>query len=142
MKNLIFILSLSLSFVGCPGEKRPDNYLTIFNNTEEEIHVFFNIKSIFDKRGIEGLPYDKIEPSRSYREGFLNEIYDNNEVMVFIFVKDTTFKKYTLQEIDEQMLYDKRYDLTLEDLKEMDFKIVYTGEEDESLDEQNGSKSF
>ena len=116
--------------IGCPEEKEPDNYLTIINNTEEEIHLFFNVKSLFDKRGIEGLPHNKIAPKNIYREGFLYEVFENNKLMIFVFVKNNIFKTYSLKEIHDQELYDKRYDLTLEDLEKMDFKIAYLGEEE------------
>ena len=36
--------------------------------------------------------------------------------------------KYTKKELVEKNIYDKQYTLFYEDLKKMDFRIIYTGE--------------
>lgn len=46
----------------------------------------------------------------------------------FLLFKDSTMEKYTDEELAEKNIFDKRYSYTYDQLKAMNFKIVYTGE--------------
>lgn len=54
--------------------------------------------------------------------------YDPPECLGIIIFKKSTMERYTKEELVYSKIYDAVYTLTLEDLKELDYKIIYTGE--------------
>ena len=46
----------------------------------------------------------------------------------FLIFKESTINKYSHRELVEQDIYDKRYDLTYDELVAMNFTITYTGD--------------
>lgn len=58
------------------------------------------------------------------------KVQDNgvNDFLGILIFKKSTMNKYTKKELVEKNIYDKQYTLFYEDLKKMDFRIIYTGE--------------
>ena len=52
---------------------------------------------------------------------------DTKELHLILF-KQETLNRYTADELVEQNIYDKRYDLTYDELVAMNFTITYTGD--------------
>lgn len=133
MKTLkILILSIvCFSLQGCPGEGDediPDNFFNIKNNFSEDIYVNYEILNIelLPNRYPEA-PTLKIIQSSSYREAYKNNFFDVGKKLWILIFKKSTLETHSWQEIKDQGLYDKRYDLTLEQLRAMNYEIVYTG---------------
>jgi len=140
MKNLAILLFLTL--FSCPSESFPEYRWELVNNSNGLIHVVWGIIPkkeyiyIDDKTG-EGTflgPYDILQKNDKVIDGIDSISFKENKNLWIIVYKQSTLDSYTWEEIRDQGLFDQRYDLTLEDLREMDFKIMYTVEEDESLD--------
>lgn len=55
-----------------------------------------------------------------------NELQANDKYQVIIF-KQSTLDKYSKEEIIKQNIFDKRYELSYNELKKMNFKITYSG---------------
>lgn len=52
-------------------------------------------------------------------------LFNNNRKLNILIYKESTLNQYSWQEIQEQNIFDKRYVLTLEELKAMNYTIVY-----------------
>lgn len=64
---------------------------------------------------------------------FKNEAYPIDNINSYhtlhvLVYKQSTLDRYTTDELIEQNIYDKRYDLTYDELKAMNFTITYTGD--------------
>ncbi|MVX35322.1 hypothetical protein [Myroides sp. LoEW2-1] len=57
---------------------------------------------------------------------FNSEYYNNKQTRIFIY-KRSTLDSYSWNEIVKKKLYDKRYSYSLEELKAMNWTIIYDG---------------
>lgn len=133
MKTLkILLLSIiCFSLQGCPGEGEediPDNFFNIQNNFNEDIYVYYEIldTELLPIR-YPVVPSIKIIQTGKYREAYKNVFFDGGKKLWILVFKKSTLENNTWQVIKDQGLYDKRYDLTLEQLKALNYEIVYTG---------------
>jgi hypothetical protein len=133
MKTLkILLLSIiCFSLQGCPGEGEediPDNFFNIQNNFNEDIYVYYEIldSELLPNR-YPVAPSVKITQSAKYKEAYKNNFFDGGKKLWILIYKKSTLDTKTWQEIKDQGLYDKRYDLTLDQLKALNYEIVYTG---------------
>jgi hypothetical protein len=133
MKTLkILLLSIiCFSLQGCPGEGEedvPDNFFNIQNNFNEDIYVYYEIldTELLPIR-YPVVPSIKIIQTGKYREAYKNVFFDGGKKLWILVFKKSTLENNTWQAIKDQGLYDKRYDLTLEQLKALNYEIVYTG---------------
>ena len=56
-----------------------------------------------------------------------NELQANDKYQVIIF-KQSTLDKYSKEEIIKQNIFDKRYELSYNELKKVNFKMTYSGD--------------
>ena len=132
MKTLKIISIVFIAFLlqACPGEqeKDPDNNLVLYNNSNEEIIIYY-IMSSNTTNLIDFFP----SPNGIVKKGDKKTIsidynsFDNNRKFWVTVVKKSTLDAHTWQEIKDQGLYDKRYSFTLEELKAINFQIIYDG---------------
>lgn len=100
------------------------------NQTSETLYVinvnkgdaFENIFKNYSNAKIV-LPHEKLEVTATCPPNH----FSGKIINVFYVFKESTFKTYTKEEIVEHNIYDKRYELTYQQLEEMDFTVVYTG---------------
>lgn len=114
--------------LGCPEGEPDDLKITICNQTNESIFFYSSREDISefltDCRVLS--EFELLENKCfSYYTG--SEYYSNYRYTLYIFNKSTV-DKYTCEEIRENELYDKKYLLSLEDLRELNFIINYTGD--------------
>jgi hypothetical protein len=135
--NLIILASILMLTVACPDrDYAPDSTLLIKNNSKDTLLYFIEFKSIVDTV----LPSYNLFPDEStkstwlifpysesrYKDAFIktfNEL-DNKVLMVFIFdakVLETT----PWDTVKAKYLVLKRYDLSLQDLEDMNWTITY-----------------
>ncbi|MGM0635838.1 MAG: hypothetical protein ACQESK_07200 [Bacteroidota bacterium] len=137
MKKIKILSLFMLCFLlqACPNllDDSPDFYVTIINNSDEKI--FYHTRSYqsnediqenhlyqFDPRGRD----DAVIPNGSVQIGFDN----SNRVLgtTFMIYKESTFEENDWETIRDEGLFDARYDLTDDELAEMDYTIEFTGE--------------
>ena len=53
--------------------------------------------------------------------------FEKNESLYIFLFKESTINDHSLEEIQEQNLYDKRYCFTLDELNAMNWELVYNG---------------
>lgn len=141
-KGLFYILScfifcLFTATTCCEGETYEIDIVSVYNNTEDTVYICFDTPEI----GTPDLtPYElftrfpskltKKQPFAVYEEMHVcyNGLERDLTYQIIIF-KQSTIDKYTKEELMEQEIFDKRYIFTYDDLKAMDYKVVYTGEE-------------
>jgi hypothetical protein len=130
MKTLkILLLSIiCFSLQGCPGEieKEPDISFKIQNSSTMDIYftVSHNNGNILIRQPEER---DRILINGVKNEVTFNSFFQEGRLLTIFIYKKSTLDSKTWQEIKDQGLYDKRYDLTLEQLKALNYEIVYTG---------------
>lgn len=130
MKTLkILLLSIiSFSLQGCPGEveKEPDIKFNIINSSTVDIYftVSHNSGNILIRQPEER---DKILINGVKNEVTFDSFFQEGRLLTIFIYKKATLDNNTWQVIKDQGLYDKRYDLTLEQLKALNYEIVYTG---------------
>ncbi|MGM0636493.1 MAG: hypothetical protein ACQESK_10550 [Bacteroidota bacterium] len=137
MKTIKILSLFMLCFLlqGCPNllDDSPDFYVTIINNSGEKI--FYHSRGFGQNQE---LPENSIvdwdprinEDSIIMTSDSVNEGIDFNDSRVssFMFYKESTFEENDWETIRDEGLFDARYDLTDEELAEMDYTIEFTGE--------------
>ena len=138
MKNTIYLfLSVLLICTGCPESSgEPDSTLIIINNSNETIVHYDEVKAPGDTslatitypQTAENTasaiinPHETVRQPDAFKE-VLNE-NPNHVLMLYLFSRDTIELVSWERIVDEQLIL-KRYDLTLEDLEDMDWVIAY-----------------
>ncbi len=115
---------------GCPGEsdEDPDGTFMISNSSGETIYTYFyNSSSEVLPDNFAVKPGISITPSAYYETFFRYDSFDKNRKLWILIFKKSTLDTHTWQEIQNQGLYDKRYALTLEQLKSLNYDIIYDG---------------
>lgn len=127
--KLFLLSSILIAFVtACPKQDNPDMNYSIVNKCHEKIYLFQNntdtiiTPKSFPKQTIMqvNIPI-KDTVLFMYHTSFFN----NNRKLNILIYKESTLNQYSWQEIQEQNIFDKRYVLTLEELKAMNYTIVY-----------------
>lgn len=150
MKTNIFLL-IVLVLYGCIYDP-PKKSLEIYNYSDEAIYIYFSYKDslqimpkfvLFYK--ISGLGYDennvKIDTvvSPDYRINAHNYSYlressvsstkwipfPDKDYVIFFFIKESTMKKYTWEEIVTKQMYVKKVKYTYKELEKRHYKIFY-----------------
>ncbi len=132
MKSLKLFLSLSILIVfttACPKQDNPDMYYSIVNKCHEKIYLFQNtIDSVMTSGYSTHQPLEFINSQDTLKSPYYTILFNNNRKLNILIYKESTLNQYSWQEIQEQNIFDKRYVLTLEELKAMNYTIVYEGE--------------
>ncbi|MGM0635682.1 MAG: hypothetical protein ACQESK_06420 [Bacteroidota bacterium] len=136
MKTIKILSLFMLCFLlqACPNllDDSPDFYVTIINNSDEKIYwvsgVFDNIEDIPENSLADRNPFVTewfIEINDSQRLDFL---FTSATIYSFMIYKESTFEENDWENIRDEGLFDARYDLTDDELAEMDYTIEFTGE--------------
>jgi len=139
MKKWIWYLVIGVCFASCDFFWEREEYnLTLENNTTYPIGYYLaggdTLKSAYPDTS---LPLNNVlRENRIYPEKkqvvvvtldwdkFFDKYLPNDTLSVFIFHADT-LNKYTWEEIRDGYKIENRYDLSLDDLKKMNFVITY-----------------
>lgn len=127
----LLIILACLFLQACPDryDPEPDFHFTIINDTNERIYFFMkHADTIITPKISSAPPLMYIEPMDSLIQPEWSELYTNQRKLNIIIFKASTIKKYPWQEIQEKDIVDKRFVLTLDDLKAMNYKIVFDGD--------------
>lgn len=131
MKTLkIVTLSIICFFLqGCPEPEDPYiNSFDLTNSSNEDIYVYSR-----NSRDIVGLSPGSEQPSIVTQKGEkwsfpLTERPFQDGVKCWILVfKKSTLENNTWQQIRDNNLYDKRYSFNLEEMRAINFQIIYDG---------------
>lgn len=129
--KLFLILVIGMTLQGCPGESEeaPDAYLTIKNTSNQIIYYPFEYNNaevlpiVFPKAPF----YQNINSNAEVKINvYFRSLKDDRKLWILIY-KKTTIDSHTWKEIQDQGIYDKRYELTLEQLKSMNYELTYDG---------------
>lgn len=131
IKILIFIL-VCITLYACPTDEPKtdtDMQFSIKNDTEENIFFYANtVDTIVTPRSFIKQNLIMIKPNKSFTTTFWTELFEKNKKLNILIYKQSTLDSHTWKEIQDANLFDKRYVLTLEELKAMDYTVSYTGE--------------
>ncbi|WP_264538118.1 hypothetical protein [Flavobacterium sp. N1736] len=130
--KLFLFVVLGFIFQGCPGEtgdESPDTYLTIKNTSDQLIYYPFS------HNNVEVLPaffsnfpsYRQINSNDKAKIDIYLDSFKGDIKLWILIYKKSTIDSHTWEEIKEKGLYDKRYELTLDELKSMNYEITYDG---------------
>jgi hypothetical protein len=132
MKTLKFLFVSVICFFlqGCPGEPEPVILykFELMNSSNEDIYIYSSNSG--DPVGLESFPNS---PSIVTQKGVkwnypITEYPFNKGVKLWILVfKKSTLENNTWQQIRDNNLYDKRYSFNLEEMRAINFQVVYDG---------------
>ncbi len=127
---LLFITMGLLQACPTPDDEIIVGQIMLKNNIEESIYFYEDISDheLFSNNISQyRLTKQKIL-SRETKNIKVYEYYFENNKKLYVFIyKQSTLDNYTWEEIQEQNLYDKRYSFTLDELKAMNWELVYDG---------------
>lgn len=136
MRKTILLILVLLTFWGCKEEPCPYHCIYIKNKSNNTIYYYCNLVSYPDtvaktfSVNILKPEYDyDIAPEKKRLGGCLEEY--NDTIMIYIY-NNETLKKHTLQEIYENHMVAARYDLSIDDVRNLNYKIPYPPTEDMS----------
>lgn len=124
--RILIISILCFSLQGCPyPPEEPTLEFEIINSSTTDIHVTesHNAGTVLVRQPEES---DKIPINGVKTEQTSYSFFEQGRLLTIFIYKDSTLTNNSWQEIKDQGLYDKRYDLTFEELKAMNFEIIYT----------------
>lgn len=131
IKILIFIL-VCITLYACPTDEPKtdtDMQFSIKNDTEENIFFYANtVDTIVTPRSFIKQNLIMIKPNKSFTTTFWTELFEKNKKLNILIYKQSTLDSYSWKEIQDANLFDKRYVLTLDELKAMNYIVVYNGE--------------
>jgi hypothetical protein len=131
--KILSLFALCFLFQACPEDDTPDFFVTVINNSGENRYyhtrsyqsnedILENNLYQFDPRERD----DAVIPNGSVQIGFDNS--DRVLGTTFIIYKGSTFEENDWETIRDEGLFDARFDLTNEELAEMDYTIEFMGE--------------
>ena len=131
MKTLKIMSILFIAFLiqDCedPGKKQDFNF-ELKNALNEDIFIHSEINSLVINSNFFPLkPNFFALTGQSYKQGIFIKNFENGNKLWILIFKKSTLDTRTWQEIKDQGLYDKRYSFTLEELKAINFQIIYDG---------------
>lgn len=104
------------------------NY-SIINSCPERIYLFQNnIDSLMTSGYSTQKPLEFIDSYDTSITPYHTALFNDNRKLNILIYKQSTLNKYSWQEIQEKNIFDKRYVLTLDDLKAINYTIVYNGD--------------
>ncbi len=135
--KILSILSISFIFQACPLQDDDDieiGVMNLKNYYEETIYycmdysqLELDVSETCFKSMIAILEYPINSKENKKFKVFKGMFADNRKIHLLIY-KQSTLNNYTWEVIQSENIYDKRYSFTLEDLKVMNWTIVYDGE--------------
>lgn len=145
-KNIILLITFIVS--SCSYDPSVKS-LEVFNNSDSAIYVYYSYKDsilltprlelfVKDKTGLFQKCKDSIY-SPEYRinarsSSYLRERststsnwipYPDKKHVFFFFIKENIMKSYSWEEIVEKQLYDKKVKYSYEEIKDLEFLILY-----------------
>lgn len=127
--SIITILTaIIFSMVSCDWfaeDLGPDAYFYLENKSNETIYSFYRFYSSSETKmnPVDVLYYawDTITINDSQKYG----VYGKKQKIELLVLKESTLNKYSNSELLDQVIFDKQYVFSFDDLKEKDFKVVY-----------------
>lgn len=119
--RILFLLLICLTFYGCPDTDEVDAEITIINSSDIEIYWW--------SRGKEAeliwKPNENflIEKDSSTKLGYIN---NGSKLYIWLFDREV-IDNTPWEEVVENEMYLIRYELTLDELKAMNWELVYYG---------------
>lgn len=134
--KIILLICIGLIFQACPVELEDDDIqlgtIVIENQLNESIYYCMN--SSQSELTVREACYQSVLES-SYillkdnkKLKIFEGMFQNNQKLYIFIYKQSTLDTHSWEEIQLENLYDKRYSFTLEELKAMNWTIVYNGE--------------
>lgn len=136
MRKTILLTFVLLTFFGCKEEPCPYHCIYIKNKSNNTIYYYCNLVSYPDTVA-KTFSVNILNPEHNYdiapQKKILGRCLEeyNDTIMIYIY-NNETLKKHTLQEIYENHMVAARYDLSIDDVRNLNYKIPYPPTEDMS----------
>jgi len=131
MKKIILLFFLTICF-SCINHETETRYIKVTNKSKKEIYSFFMRKQMslqaYHDESPEFINAEKGGFSLLYLikpkwEKYIEQASDK-KLKIFLIEKDSV-DKYGWEKIFEKDIYNKQYNLTIDDLDKMDWQIEY-----------------
>ena len=92
----------------------------------QKIYLFQNtIDSVMTSGYSTHQPLEFINSQDTLESPYYTILFNNDRKLNILIYKESTLNKHSWQEIQEKNIFDKRYVLSLDDLKAMNYTVVY-----------------
>ncbi len=124
------VILVCLILQACPNQysEEPDLKFIIKNNTDKNIFFYANtVDTLVCPKNFIQDNLTLIKNNKSFSTDFWSILFESKQLNILIY-KQSTLDSYSWKEIQDANLFDKRYVLTLDELKAMNYIVVYNGE--------------
>lgn len=127
--KLIGLLFIVLLIQACPeSSKDPDMQFTIKNESTENIYFYANTSDATVMSKDIGKGYGYLIPIKIgdfYNIPFWINLFNQSKKLNILIYKQSTLDMHSWEDIQKNDIFDKRYVLTLEELKSMNYTVMY-----------------
>lgn len=129
--KLFLIAIFSISLTGCPADSsgdNPENYLKVTNSSSEDIFIHITMSNeVVNTKYFNEKPTQLIMVDQIFTNGFSDYFFNDNKKLWILLYKKSTIDNNTWTQIQDNNLFDKRYELTLGEVETFNYNIVYNG---------------
>ncbi|WP_396145248.1 hypothetical protein [Flavobacterium sp.] len=129
--KLFLIAIFSLSLAGCPtdsSEDNPENYIKVTNSSSEDIFIHITMNNeVVNADYFNEKPTKLIMVNQTFSNGLSDYFFNDNKKLWILLYKKSTIDNNTWTQIQDNNLFDKRYELTLGEVETFNYNIVYNG---------------
>jgi hypothetical protein len=129
--KLFLIAIFSLSLAGCPtdsSEDNPENYIKVTTSSSEDIFIHITMNNeVVNADYFNEKPTKLIMVNQTFSNGLSDYFFNDNKKLWILLYKKITIDNNTWTQIQDNNLFDKRYELTLGEVETFNYNIVYNG---------------
>lgn len=131
MKPIFFpfiIAFVCLFFQACPDKYNPNPDISFKIDNKSVQKIFFYANTVDTLVTAKSFLKDNLILIDSYSfftTPFWSDLFENNRKLNVLIYKESTLNAFSWSEIQEKDIVDKRYVLSLEELKAINYTIVY-----------------
>ncbi len=148
MKKFLLISALLINIYGCAFDPKMKPVLFIYNFTDEAVYIYYSKHDsmqispklyLYEKSHSQdsdefGNNLDTIT-SPEYRINAHSETFftgyskwhpfDDVDYVNFFFIKESTMKNYTWEQIVEKQMYERKVKYTYKELEKLNYRVIY-----------------
>jgi hypothetical protein len=126
--SILFMLAFFLQ--GCPGEPEPPivNRFDLTNSSNEDVYIYSrNSSDAVELSPGSELPSIVTQKGDKWSFPLTERPFNQGSKLWILIFKKSTLDNNTWQQIRDNNLYDKRYSFNLEEMRAVNYQVVYTG---------------
>lgn len=126
--SILFVLAFLLQ--GCPSEPEPPivNQFDLTNSSSEDIYIYSrNSSDVIELSPGSEQPSIVTPKGEKWSFPLTEHPFNQGSKLWILIFKKSTIENNTWQQIRDNNLYDKRYGFNLEEMRAVNYQVVYDG---------------